>query len=88
MRSPRYAGWRRLLAIDLLLSINFVFILDYLMSMVGYPLPLYSDSISYFMPALIVFSLGASGFRHGLLSLAFTTLLVRLVLIALAWFSV
>ncbi|HPG38006.1 MAG TPA: poly-gamma-glutamate biosynthesis protein PgsC/CapC [bacterium] len=72
---------KRLMALDILGSFIFVYLLETMVYNLGFPLPFIMDSIGYFIPALIVIFIGANGLVNTLLSLCLLTLLVRLALL-------
>jgi len=72
---------KRLMALDILGSFIFVYLLENMVYNLGVPIPFIMDSIGYFIPALIVIYIGANGLINTLLSLCLLTLLVRLALI-------
>ena len=74
---------KRLMALDILTSFIFVYILENFVYWIGFPLPVIMDTIGYFIPALIVIFIGANGFWNTILSASLLTLLVRIILLIL-----
>ncbi len=74
---------KRLMALDVLASFIFVYLLENMTYNLGFPVPFIMDSIGYFIPALIVIFIGANGLVNTILSICLLTLLVRLALILL-----
>ena len=74
---------KRLMALDILTSFIFVYLLENFLYLYGFPLPVIMDTIGYFIPALIVIFIGANGFWNTILSLSLLTLLVRIILLVL-----
>jgi gamma-polyglutamate biosynthesis protein CapC len=79
---------KRLMALDILASFIFVYLLENVTFRLGFPIPFIMDSIGYFIPALIVIFIGANGLINTLLSISLVTLLVRLVLIMLNYLRI
>lgn len=79
---------KRLLALDILTSFIFVYILENFVYWFGFPVPVVMDSIGYFIPALIVIFIGANGFWNTILSASLLTLLVRIILLILNHYNI
>ncbi len=72
---------KRLLALDVLSSIGFVYLIQSLIIWSGLPVPVVFDTVGYFIPALVVIYIGSNGIFNTLISLALFTFIVRLLLI-------
>ncbi len=72
---------RRLLALDALLSVAFVYGIEHLLVWLGFPIPVLMDTIGYFIPALIVIFFGSSGVLNTLSSIVIISVIVRFILV-------
>ncbi len=79
---------KRLMALNILASFIFVYVIENFVYWFGFPLPIIMDTIGYFIPALIVIFIGANGFWNTILSLSLLTLLVRIILIFLNHYNI